>query len=43
MVAAGFSLYFQRVGGLYRSVFGVITSFLAALIDAWVLLIEIQR
>jgi hypothetical protein len=43
MVVAGASLMTGRGSGLYWTVFGVIASFLAALIDAWVLLIEIQR
>ncbi|MGO9831186.1 MAG: hypothetical protein ACLPJH_13705 [Myxococcaceae bacterium] len=43
MIAAGVSLVAQRSGGLYWLVVGVIFSFGAALIDAWVLLVEILR
>jgi hypothetical protein len=37
------SLMVGRGGGLYWLVAGILFSFLAALLDAWVLLIEIQR
>jgi len=43
MVAAGVSLLSQRGGGLYWFAAGVIFSFGSALIDAWVLLVEILR
>ncbi|HEX4382519.1 MAG TPA: hypothetical protein VH083_06210 [Myxococcales bacterium] len=43
MIAGGASLVAARGGGLYWTVAGVVAAFLAALIDAWVLLIEIQR
>jgi hypothetical protein len=43
MIIAGISVLVGRGGGLYWTVVGVITSFSAALIDAWVLLVEIQR
>jgi hypothetical protein len=43
LVAAGVSLLLGFGGGLYWLVPGTIFSFIAALIDAWVLLIEIQR
>ncbi len=43
MIAAGVSLLAQRAGGLYWLVAGVIFSFGAALIVAWVLLVEILR
>jgi modulator of FtsH protease len=43
MIVAGASLLVGRGGGLYWTVFGVIAAFVAALIDAWVLLVEIQR
>jgi hypothetical protein len=43
MVIAGASLFAGRGGGLYWTLFGVVASFLAALMDAWILLIEIQR
>jgi modulator of FtsH protease len=43
MIAGGASLLAGRGGGLYWTVGGVIASFLAALVDAWVLLVEIQR
>ena len=43
MLAAGVSLLIGRGGGLYWTVFAVVASLLAALIDAWVLLVEIQR
>jgi hypothetical protein len=42
-VAGGFSLIFGRGGGLYWVVAAICLSYLAALLDAWVLLIEIQR
>ena len=43
MIVAGVSLLFERGGGLYWMVAATIGSFLAALVDAWVLLVEIQR
>jgi hypothetical protein len=43
MMIAGISLIVGRGGGLYWTVAGVLASLLAALIDAWVLLVEIQR
>jgi hypothetical protein len=43
MIAAGVSLVLRRGGGLYWTVAGVVVSLLVALVDAWVLLIEIQR
>ena len=43
MVVAAISLVVGRGGGLYWLVAGTIFSFLSALIDAWILLIEIQR
>ena len=43
MVIAGISLIAERGGGLYWTVAGVLASLVAALIDAWVLLVEIQR
>jgi len=42
-VAAGISLMLGHGGGLYWLVAGMVFAFLAALADAWVLLIEIQR
>ena len=42
-VGCGVSLLLARGGGLYWLLPGVVFSLLAALIDAWVLLIEIQR
>ncbi len=42
-VAAGVSLIADAGGGLYWLVAGVVFSLLTALMDAWVLLIEIQR
>jgi hypothetical protein len=42
-IAAGVSLVFVACGGFYWLVVGSILSLVAALIDAWVLLIEIQR
>ena len=42
-VIAGVSLIVLRGGGLYWLVAGTIVSFTTALLDAWVLLIEIQR
>jgi modulator of FtsH protease len=41
--AGGVSLIAGFGGGLYWIVGGIIFSFIAALIDAWVLLVEIQR
>jgi hypothetical protein len=43
MIASGVSLLFERGGGLYWIVAATVGSFLAALIDAWVLLVEIHR
>ena len=43
MIVGGVSLWTGRGGGLHWIVFGVVGTFLAALIDAWVLLVEIQR
>lgn len=43
LIACGGSLLLGGGGGLYWMVVGVIISFAAALLDAWVLLIEIQR
>ena len=43
MIAAGVSLLAERGGGLYWLAAGAIFSFGAALIDAWVLLVEILR
>lgn len=43
IVLAGRSLVVGRGGGLYWLVGGTVICFLAALMDAWVLLIEIQR
>ena len=42
-IAAGVSLLVMRGGGLYWLAPGAAFSFVAALLDAWVLLIEIQR
>ncbi len=43
MIVGGVSLVVGAGGGLYWVVAASIASFLAALIDAWVLLVEIQR
>jgi hypothetical protein len=43
MIVAGASILVGRRGGLHWTVLGVVGSFLAALIEAWVLLIEIHR
>jgi hypothetical protein len=43
MVVGGVSLLAEAGGGLYWVVAASIASFLAALVDAWVLLVEIQR
>jgi hypothetical protein len=43
LIAAGVSLILNRDGGLYWLVAGVLISFLAVFLDAWVLLIEILR
>ena len=43
MIVAGCSLIVERGGGLYWVVVSAVASFLAALVDAWVLLVEIQR
>jgi hypothetical protein len=42
-IVGGVSLIAQRGGGLYWLLGGVLFSLVAALADAWVLLIEIQR
>jgi len=42
-VAAGVALLGWGVGGLYWLVAGVVMSFLVAVADAWVLLVEIHR
>ncbi len=42
-VVGGVSLVYGRGGGLYWLAAGAIFSMVAALLDAWVLLIEIQR
>jgi len=43
LLIAGISLILSRGGGLYWLVVGSLLSFVAAMLDAWVLLIEIQR
>ena len=43
VVAAGLGLMGWGVGGLYWLVVGVVFSFLGAVLDAWVLLVEIHR
>ena len=43
MIVGGGSLLAGHGGGLHWTVVGVVASFLAALIDAWVLLVEIKR
>ena len=43
LLICGISLLLQRGGGLYWLVLAIAVSFVAALLDAWVLLIEIQR
>ena len=43
VVVCGVSLVCGRGGGLYWLVAGVVLSFVCALLDAWVLLIEILR
>jgi hypothetical protein len=43
LIIGGVSLLFGVGGGLYWLVVGTVLSFIAALIDAWVLLIEIHR
>jgi hypothetical protein len=43
MVAGGASLLAERGGGIYWILAGVIASFLAAVLNAWVLLVEIHR
>jgi hypothetical protein len=43
LVIGGISLSLGRGGGLYWLLAGMIISFIAALLDAWVLLIEINR
>jgi len=43
IVLGAVSLLIGRGGGLYWLVAGTLLSFLSALLDAWVLLIEIQR
>jgi len=43
LIVAGISLLARAGGGLYWLVLGVILSFAAALLDAWVLMVEILR
>jgi hypothetical protein len=43
LVAAGIAVLSWGVSGLYLLVAGVVLSFLAAVVDAWVLLVEIHR
>lgn len=43
MIVAGASMLATTGGGLYWALAGVLAAFVAALIDAWVLLVEIQR
>ena len=43
IVAAGVGVMGWGVGGLYWLVVGVVLSFLVAVLDAWVLLVEIHR
>jgi len=43
LLIAGISLIIARGGGLYWLVAGAMISFVAAMLDAWVLLVEIQR
>jgi hypothetical protein len=43
LLICGISLLLMRGGGLYWLVVAIVVSFVAALLDAWVLLIEIQR
>lgn len=43
VVVCGASLLFSRGGGMYWLLVAVVFSFASALLDAWVLLIEIQR
>jgi hypothetical protein len=42
-MTCGVSLLLRRGGGFHWLVAGVVASFVAALVDAWVLLVEIQR
>ena len=43
MVIAGFAVLWVGPGGLYWLVAGTLLSIIAALVDAWVLLVEINR
>ena len=43
ILAAGIGVMGWGVGGLYWLVVGVVLSFLVAVVDAWVLLVEINR
>lgn len=43
LLTGGVSLILLRGGGLYWLVAGAVLSLAAAMLDAWVLLIEIQR
>jgi hypothetical protein len=43
LVAAGIAVLSWGVSGLYVLVVGVILSFLVAVVDAWILLVEIKR
>jgi hypothetical protein len=42
-IVCGISLMAARFGGFYWMLGGVVFSFVASMVDAWVLLIEIQR
>ena len=42
-VAAGVAVLNWGVGGLYWLVGGVILSFLAAVVESWILLVDIHR
>jgi hypothetical protein len=43
IVAAGVAVLNWGLGGLYLLVAGVILSFLVAVVEAWILLVEIHR
>jgi hypothetical protein len=43
LIACGSSLLYSRGGGLYWLVGAVFISFVSALLDSWVLLVEVQR
>ena len=43
LIAGAVSLWLQRGGGLYWVIAAVVTGFVSATANAWVLLVEIKR